>query len=186
VLVVVRSEVETTLRVRNVFASDAVAAAALFDVIGSWVGQITTVSLRVGQPSLLSLLLAWDHHIRLDSFPYMLRVVDLPEAIASRGWPTARQLRPTTVDVEVVDKRAPWNEGCWRVTIDDGVHVARGNRADVRLSARGLSAWYAGAASLASLKRVGLADGDSASIEKASVLDTLTAVPGPVWISDDF
>ncbi|MFC7612863.1 sterol carrier protein domain-containing protein [Actinokineospora soli] len=112
----------------------------------------------------------------------MLRVVDLPAAIAARGWPRAEWARPFTVDLEVVDEDAPWNAGRHRI-VWDGSQVAcePGGGGDVRIGPRGLAAWYAGAADTAMLRRASLLSGGP-----AEGLDALIGAPRPARMADEF
>jgi len=80
-------------------------------------------------------------------------------------------LRPFTVDVEIVDEHASWHAGRHRVVVENGaVRCEPGGSGAVRLSARALGPWYAGAASTGTLRRLGLVDGDPT---QAALLDAL-------------
>lgn len=173
------------LTVYDLVAHDADAWRALLRSAGSWAGQLRTVSLRLLDSRLLS---PAPLGVELHSEPWMLRVVDLPAAVAARGWPRAGLLRQgLSVELELVDPHAPWHAGRHRLVVDgDRVLVTPGTgsgEADVRLTARGVAAWYAGAAGSAALRRAGLLDGDPAA---AAVLDALTGTPGPPRMADAF
>lgn len=166
----------------DLVALDADTGRALLHLAGSWAGLLDSVSLRLMDSRLLC---AADLGTALRSDPWMLRVVDLPAAVAARGWPRAALLRQgLSVDVEVVDPHAPWHAGRHRLVVDEGaVRVERGGSGAVSLSARGLAAWYAGAAGSAALRRAGLLTGDPVA---SAVLDALTGTPGPLRMADSF
>lgn len=166
----------------DLVALDAAAGRALLRSVGSWAGQLDTVSLRVLDSRLLSPV---GQGVELYSEPWMLRVVDFQGAVAARGWPRAGLLRPgLSVDVELVDPHAPWHAGRHRIVVDgDRVVTAPGGQGTVRLTAAGLAAWYAGAADSAALRRAGLLTGDAAG---SAVLDALTGTPGTLRMADSF
>jgi len=178
---------EQGLVVYDLVAHDPDALRALLRSLASWAGQLSTVRLRLLQPrALLPVALGTD----VFAEQWMLRVVDLPAAVAARGWPRAALLPPgLAVDIEVVDEHAPWHAGPHRLVVErggsgaGGVVVERGGSGAVRLTARGLAAWYAGSASSVALRRAGLLDGDPAA---AAVLDALTATPGPPRLGNAF
>ena len=116
--------------------------------------------------------------------PWMLRVIDLPAAVAARGWPLTDLMRPLAVDIEVVDEHAPWQAGRHRIVFDGGsVFCEPGGTGAVRLHARALGPWYAGSADTPMLRRAGLLEGDH---KIATQLDALTGAPRPVRIADAF
>jgi predicted acetyltransferase len=172
------------LVVYDLIAEDADTAARLLRQVASWAGTLHDVSLRVVDPAVRDLLLAQPvlHDVR--NHPWMLRVVDLPAAVAARGWPLTGQLRPLSVDLEVVDEHAPWQAGRHRIVFDgDAVFCEPGGSGAVRLHARALGPWYAGSADTAMLRRAGLLDGD---LKIAAQLDMLTGAPRSVRMADSF
>jgi GNAT superfamily N-acetyltransferase len=82
-----------------------------------------------------------------------VRLVDLPEALAARGYRA-----PCDVVVDVRDRAAPWNAGRWRIVVVDGAaEVTRADTpADLRLDVEALGAAYLGGTSLLSLRDAGL------------------------------
>jgi predicted acetyltransferase len=175
------------LVVYDLVAHDPDALRALLRSLASWAGQLSTVRLRLIEPrALMPAALGVEMH----SEQWMLRVVDLPAAVAARGWPRAALLRPgLTVDIEVIDEHAPWHAGRHRLVVDGSgsgggrVRAEFGGSGAVRLTARGLAAWYAGSATSVALRRAGLLDGDPAA---AAVLDALTGTPGPLRLANAF
>ena len=172
------------LAVHDLVAGDGTAARVLLDLIASWSGVLKTVSLQVLDPMVHDLLLALPYRHRVRTNPWMLRVIDLPAAVAARGWPNAALSRCYAVDLEVDDKDAPWQHGRFQLVCDDGtVRCEPGGSGAVRLTARGLAAWYAGAVTSSTLRRGEQLDGDP---DAAARLDTLTGAPRQLWMADSF
>jgi predicted acetyltransferase len=82
-----------------------------------------------------------------------VRLVDLPAALASRGYETDGD-----VVVDVTDDSAPWNAGRWRVRVSGGTaDVTRtDDEAEVSLPAAALGAAYLGGANLLAQARAGV------------------------------
>lgn len=82
-----------------------------------------------------------------------LRLVDLPEAVAARGYEA-----DCDVVVDVADEQAPWNAGHWRIQVKDGVAEATttDDAAEVALPVAALGAAYLGVTNLAELHRAGV------------------------------
>ena len=170
------------LQAHDLVALDDEVGRALLHVLSSWGGFLTRIDLRPTDPTVLAVLaaggLAGDVHVT----PWMLRLVDLPAAVAARGWPAAAGLRDAAVDVDVTDRWAPWNEGRWRLVVEDGtVRCEAGGDGTVRLAARGLGPWYAGGTSTSALRRAGLLDGGDATL-----LDAVAAGHGTPRMADYF
>jgi predicted acetyltransferase len=97
----------------------------------------------------------------------MLRLVDLPGAIAARGWPPGSD---ASIELEVRDAHAPWNDGRWIVEVEGGHGRARrGGDGSIETTIGGLSSWWAGYATPARLARTGHLSGPA---------DALTAMAG--------
>jgi len=81
-----------------------------------------------------------------------VRLVDLPVAVAARGYEGA-----CDVVVEVDDVSAPWNAGRWRLRVSDGSGTATRSDDDteVALPAAALGAAYLGGGNLAEMLRAG-------------------------------
>ena len=116
---------------------------------------------------------------------WMLRVVDAPAAIATRGFPAAVSL---TVPLAIRDDARPVNSGRWSLTVTDGRGLlepltSSAAHADppLTLGARGLAALYAGAP-VSTLRQGGLAVGGSPADDAA--LDT--AFAGVAYMLDAF
>lgn len=178
-----RSEFEKVI-VHDLVAEDPETTLGLFANLGRWAGSCEEISLRINDPAWWQLLFNLPVIYDVRNHPWMLRVVDLPAAVAARGWPDAAYLAPTSVDIEVVDEHAPWHAGRHRLVVDGGKVVCEpGGDGTVRLRARALGPWFAGAADTAMLRRGGLLDGDEAA---ARVLDVLTGAPHLPRMADSF
>jgi predicted acetyltransferase len=118
-----------------------------------------------------------DHEI---NFTWMLRVLDVPAALAARGWPAGLA---TELHLDVADDVIDENRGRWLVRIADGRATAeRGGRGDLRLDVRGLAALYTSYASAGELAASGLAEGTPAAFAAAGA-----AFAGPTpWLADFF
>jgi predicted acetyltransferase len=168
----------------DLVADDRDTAGRLLRQLASWAGLLHDVSLRVVDPAVRDLLLSQPvlHDVR--NHPWMLRVIDLPAAVAARGWPLTALMRPLSVNVEVIDEHAPWQAGRHRIVFDGNtVYCEPGGTGAVRLHARALGPWFAGSADTQMLRRAGLLEGDSQS---ATQLDALTGAPHPVRMADSF
>lgn len=92
---------------------------------------------------LLDLALARPELVRPASdWPWMLRLIDLPGAVAARGYPDGIEL---TLDLDITDSVIDANAGAWRVTVEGGVGRAeRGGNAAVAVGIDDLARIYAG------------------------------------------
>ncbi|MFI7677566.1 enhanced intracellular survival protein Eis [Actinophytocola sp. NPDC049390] len=172
------------LVVHDLVADDVDTLRTLFANLARWAGIIEQISLRIDDPAWWQLVLPQPvlHDVR--NHPWMLRVVDLPAAVAARGWPVAAHLADTAVDIEVADEHAPWQSGRHRLVVESGtVRCEPGGQGTVRLHARALGPWFAGSADTAMLRRAGVIEGD---LVAARVLDLLTGAPRLPRMADSF
>jgi predicted acetyltransferase len=116
-------------------------------------GTIRLPGIAPGDP-----LLSWVHGPRdLGAVrPYdslWIRLVDLPEAVAARGYEDR-----CDVVVEVDDTPAPWNAGRWRIRVKDGTGEAirTDDEPEVSMPVAALGAAYLGGANLAEMHRAGV------------------------------
>jgi predicted acetyltransferase len=95
-----------------------------------------------------------------------LRLVDLPAALAARGYEA-----DCDVTVEVTDEQAPWNAGRWRLRVKDGVGEATptDDESQVALPIAAFGAAYLGGTHLAELHRAGvIAEHDPGAVRELS------------------
>jgi predicted acetyltransferase len=93
---------------------------------------------------------------------WMLRVTDLPAAVAARGYPRGMN---GSVDLEVDDALFPENAGRWHVRMEGGQALAtRGGDGAVRLDIGALAALYSGYLTPGALRQVGRVHTDDAGL----------------------
>jgi len=169
------------LKVFDLVGVDVEAQLNLLASLKSWAGTLDAIDLRITDPATLNLLGATPMRYSVWTSTWMLRVVDLPAAVAARGWP---RLPDVAVDVEIIDQHAPWHAGNQRIVVEDGVvRVEPGGTGAVRLHARALGPWFSGAQNTHALRRAGLLEGDPAD---AVVLDQLAGAAGAPRLADFF
>lgn len=169
------------LKVFDLIGVDVEAQLNLLASLKSWAGTLDAIDLRITDPATLNLLGATPMRYSVSTATWMLRVVDLPAAVAARGWP---RLTNAAVDLEIVDEHAPWHAGNQRIVAEDGVvRVEPGGTGAVRLHARALGPWFSGAQNTYALRRAGLLEGDPAD---AVVLDQLVGASGMPRLADFF
>jgi predicted acetyltransferase len=151
------------------------ATRTLLAMLGGWASVAPTVVIRLGPADPVWSWLGRGDAAPESAQPWMLRVVDAPGAVAARGWP--RHLTGE-VGLELTDEVCPWQRGRFRLVLAGGAgRLEEGGAGAVRLSPRGLAAWYAGAATPEQLRRSGfLTGGDTGTDE---LLRTATAGPAP-------
>src|SRR6266496_2494289 len=112
---------------------------------------------------------------------WMLRVVDVPTAFSTRGYPARLRGRLT---VRVRDEVCPWVDGTWSIEVEQGEGKASrvaDEPAAVSTTAGGLAAMFAGYAGPRDLAGLGLVEG--LTVEDLEFLDALHAGPKP-WSPD--
>jgi len=170
------------LQVHDLVALDEEAGRALLHLISSFAGTVSRIDLCPTDPAALGPLAGGVLTGEVQVTPWMLRVVDLPAAVAARGWPGAAWLADAALDLEVVDPWAPWHAGRWRLVVEGGaVRCERGGTGSVSVQARALGPWFAGGTPTSSLRRAGLLDGGDATL-----LDALAGVRGTPRMVDYF
>ncbi len=116
-------------------------------------------------PILMSMKEPWQYSVRLSEH-WMLRIVDLGQALTQRGYP--QQLR-LELHLSVDD---PWfeeNSGAWVLTVQDGRGVLeRGGRGDLKIEIGALASLYSGFISAEDLRLTGGADGNAETLALAS------------------
>jgi predicted acetyltransferase len=131
-------------------------------------------------PEPLALLLAEQDIRQLRQDRWMARVVDVPGAFAARGYPPGLRGRVT---IAVSDDICPWVDGTWTIEVDggEGKAVRVGDDADVRASASGLAALFAGYHDPGDLATLGIVRG--LGQPEVEFLRALHAGPRP-WSPD--
>lgn len=172
-----REPFDYSMSVTEVVAHDPDVLRALWRVVGSSGSQAP--DLHVIGPAEDDLLLLLDHHapdtVRSE-IRWMLRLVDLPAAVAARGW---NPLASGRVEVAVTDVHAPWNDGRWTIEVDGGeARATPGGAGTVEVTIGALSSWWAGYASASRLARTGgLASSDPVALRAMDGLAPAGAPP---------
>ncbi|HEX6938649.1 MAG TPA: GNAT family N-acetyltransferase [Longimicrobiales bacterium] len=188
-----------TLRVRELVAEDEAARRGLLGWIAAQRDQFHVVRYDARPDERLDLLLSeprpprprpvrplWYPVARRIRGP-MLRVLDVPAALAAErrwGGPPGVAL---TLEIEVHDDEVPENRGPWEVTIEDDrarVHPRRRSGYDARLAigAPAFAQVYAGELDPSTAARLGLATIEGA----ADALDRAFRPGSPFWLLDEF
>jgi predicted acetyltransferase len=166
------------LVVGDVAAEDAAAGRALLSFLASHGTIAVDVHLPLAPHDPLCALLESLPARHELHHPWMLRVLDLAAALAARGYPRHVSAE---AEIEVEDALLPRNAGRFVVSVEDGIaRVRRGGAGRVRLAARALGPWYAGAQSAEDLAWRGLASGPA---EDLAALTAMTRGPYP-WTTD--
>jgi predicted acetyltransferase len=97
---------------------------------------------------------------------WMLRVTDVPRALALRGYSANGVL-----DLAVDDPLLPENTGRWQLVVQDGeATVSRGGRGTLRCGPRGLAPLYSGLFDAWTLRGLGIVEGDDNACAAATRL----------------
>ena len=149
-----RPPYDFAVSVFEVLAEDPDVLRSLWQVVGSSGTQAPEVDvIGPAEDDLFLLAANATADVVRSEIRWMLRVVDLPAAVAARGWPAGAS---GTVDLEVLDEQAPWNAGRWRLEVEGGdARATPGGTGTVALTIGALSSWWAGYATPARLARTG-------------------------------
>jgi predicted acetyltransferase len=97
---------------------------------------------------------------------WMLRIVDLPAALAARGYPERLSVE---LELDVKDDLVPANAGRFLVSVANGrAEVHPGGRGRLRIDVRGLAALYSGHLMPRSLVVAGLVEGSEEDLARAA------------------
>lgn len=117
--------------------------------------------------------------VRMEVWPgLMLRLVDVPRALEAR--PCLEQAQGRRLVLAVRDRTAPWNEGVWKIEVDDGrlFVKAASEQPDLTLEVRTLAALYNGHLTPAEAARVGLLEvGRRSSLDEAAGIFSVSCAP---------
>ncbi|MCB0970672.1 MAG: GNAT family N-acetyltransferase [Acidimicrobiales bacterium] len=173
-----RRPYDYSVTVVEVLADDPDDVRALWRLVASAYAQAP--DLHVIGPAEDDLFLLADHtdpEVVRNEIRWMLRLVDLPGAVAARGWPPGAS---GTVHLEVADDQAPWNAGRWVLEVDGGLaRLSPGGDGSVQASIGGLAAWWSGYAAASRLVRTGHLAGDREAVAR---LDGLLPAAPPVLL----
>jgi predicted acetyltransferase len=174
------SEVRTSVQVVDWGAASEAGWRSLLTLAAGFSSLDATVHWKGPDPEPLVLLLREQDIRQLRQERWMVRVVDVPGAFAARGYPPGLRGRIT---VGVRDDTCPWVDGTWTIEVDggEGKAVRVGDDADLRTTAAGLAALFAGYHDPRDLATLGVVGGlGQAEIE---FLQAMRAGSGP-WSPD--
>jgi predicted acetyltransferase len=170
------------LRIDDVVAHDRASAIALLRFIGGHSMQVEEVQLPIGALPAVSLLLdEQDASIHLENH-WMHRIVDVPGAVANRGFPVGVA---GGVTVLVTDPLTPGAGSAWRISVEEGAGMATpadDGGVEVTLDIGALSALAIGGTTTGLLRNASRLTGDDDAVAR---LGGLFQTPTPV-ISDEF
>lgn len=139
---------------------------ALWSVVGSGSSTAETVHAYVGPRDPLHLLLPATVALPVQTERWMLRVLDLPGAVAARGFPPAVTC---AVPLRTTDHEATEADGSWLLHVAGGIGTLEGCDVEaeaVHLGARAVAALYAGTP-VSVLRRAGLVSSGSPTHDAA-------------------
>lgn len=159
---------DTEVHVVDAVAGTPRAADAILATLGAYRSLALEVRWHGGAHDTLTQRLRDRRHaVTLTDF-WMLRLVDVPRALALRGYnPFVKAAVTFVVRDEVVSE----NEGAWRVAVEDGrVEVTKCEGDGVALDVRALATLYTGFRTAEALAADGLAAGDVRDLAAATAL----------------
>lgn len=169
-----------TLQVRDIVALTPAAGRRLLTVLADHRSMIDTVRLPAGPYDPLLFLMPEQKQKLFSTIDLMLRIIDLPAALAARGYPPDLTAE---LHLEVADELLPVNQGRFVLRVADGVGQAeRGGQGRMRLHIRDLAALYTGYFTPQELILASDAEADAASLAAAT---RIFAGPRP-WLPDMF
>ncbi|MEU9062397.1 GNAT family N-acetyltransferase [Streptomyces sp. NPDC048430] len=172
-----------SLVVHDFWAASQPTAAAMLAFLGRHNTRARTIEFRRGAlPPYPTLLHGLRHHRAAAEgwHPWMLRILDIPEAIRLRGWPADLT---TAVPIEIESETGDWAR--WMLQVSDGAaeiiptHV----EAQVTVTRRQLAVWYAGGYRSATSARM---SGVHATSEKALTTLAHSTAQFEPWLPDHF
>ncbi|WP_217199904.1 GNAT family N-acetyltransferase [Streptomyces buecherae] len=171
------------LTVHDFWADGQPTAAAMLSFLGRHNTRARTTTFRRGAlPPYPTLLHGLRHHrTTADAWhPWMLRILNLPTAIQSRGWPTDIT---TAIPMEIENDAGGANQ--WLLTIKSGTAEITPTRATpwVTLTRRQLAVWYAGGYRSATSARMA---GVYATSEEALTSLVRSTTQHEPWLPDHF
>lgn len=133
-----------TLTVHDFWAASQPTADAMLAFLGRHNTRARTITFRRGALPPYPTLLHGLHHHRTTAdawHPWMLRILDIPEAIRLRGWPIDLT---TAIPIEIENATGGWSR--WMLQVKDGAAeiIPTPVQGQVTFTQRQLAVWYAG------------------------------------------
>ncbi|MBC7544406.1 MAG: GNAT family N-acetyltransferase [Candidatus Sericytochromatia bacterium] len=168
------------ITVRDVVALTQAAGRRIWTFLADHRSRVDTVS-WTGPPNDPLLYLLAERRTRvIEHLPWMLRLVDVPAAMAGRAFPPQLTM---DCQIEVMDETLGWNHGRFQLAIADGkAGVSPGGAGTVRITVNALAALYSSHLSPWDLRQLGMIEGPDAAL-----LDLAVAFAGPApWMAEIF
>lgn len=168
------------LQVRDLVALTPAAGRRLLTVLADHRSMLDLVRLPAGPHDPLLFLLPEQKQSLFRSLDLMVRIIDLPAALAARGYPSGVVAE---LHLDVSDELLPSNQGCFVLRVADGAgQVERGGQGRMRLHIRDLATLYSGYFSPQELLQASEVEADTTSLVAAT---QIFAGPRP-WLPDMF
>jgi predicted acetyltransferase len=173
-----------SLIVHDFWAASEDTAAAMLAFLGRHNTRADIIEFRRGVLPPYPILLHHLHRHRLTAeawHPWMLRLLDIPEAIRLRGWP-ADVNATVTVEIES-ENRSTWDRYVLRITGGSAEISPTQSEGEVTLTRGQLAVWYAGGYRTATSARLA---GVRAASDAALTMLVRTTTDLEPWLPDHF
>ena len=168
------------IHVHRVFGENRRAIAALWWMLGTASSQAGEVYYPAPPEDPLALLLPEPRMATRYAHQWMLRVIDVEQAVLQRGFPAGVEAE---VEFELEDADLPANAGAWRLSVSGGAgRLERTPKARLRLGVGAFSSWYSGWSDATTLERAGLVTEPG---HEGALLDACFAGRTP-WMMSEF
>lgn len=168
------------LQVRDLVALTPAAGRRLLSLLADHRSMLDLARLPAGPHDPLLFLMPEQKQTLSRSLDLMVRIIDLPAALAARGYPAGVAAE---LHLEVEDELLPSNQGRFVLRVADGAgHAERGGQGHMRLHIRDLVTLYSGYFTPQELLQASEVRADAASLAAAA---QIFAGPRP-WLPDMF
>jgi predicted acetyltransferase len=150
-----------SIKVADLLATNPDAYRALLSVIGSFASITTSVKIDTSGDDLGRLFLPSIQWKVIESYPYMLTILDVPESLNLRSYPSGMT---ATLPFAVEGSFLAENDGGYQLTVAEGrANCVPADHGDQTFSPQGLALLYAGTQSCANLRMAGHLHGGDVS-----------------------
>jgi len=168
------------LRATDLVASSARAARRLLGLVAEHRSLAERIVWHAGPADPFFALIPEQAYEMSLAFHYMLRVVNVSEALTARGYPLGIE---TELELDVHDELIRANNDRFVLSVANGRgQLVRGGKGALRAGMRGLAALYSGFLSPHALYRIGLLEGSERALDVAQALFS----GPPAGMSDHF
>jgi predicted acetyltransferase len=169
-----------SIEVDELVAREPGAAVTLWRFLSGHGMQVGDITINRGPVDELLLVLPEQDVRQVHNNRWMHRLVDVPAALAARGYPAAVSAE---VHLELTDRVAPWNDGRWVLRVEGGRgEVTAGGTGEVQLTINALSSLASGWTSATALAGAGALH--HASPAACAALDAMFAGPAPTMVDE--